>query len=470
MTYCWNWSERPADLAVSVFAHRAAAHGHAISLTQEGYTGPDALAAVALRCGLKGAPAAPGSQSGLRGADEPAGTPLRLPRIVLYTGDAIGYPYYAYYSHALWSLGLTYRRASAGQIAQGVLDHADLLIIPGGFATWGLDRIEEVEGVDQAIREFITRGGACIASCGGTFYLSEGRPGWLNAIDAKPRFTHEYLLTGTCLLNVRLTDPALRCGLPETLELPYYHGPVYDVAERHAPTLATFGEHVLPNRLFIDNPIDAARYGDIMRNRVAVLGGKTAGHHVVGFSAHPEMGEFLRKAMVLDGYVRHYLPLRGAKTMQETLRFYAKEDCIAFRLILNAATMLGAFAQESGVKKGTTEMSVSGNNKVLGITTEWRQGLARLRERLATDETPGVAALISTELVALETEWDSVLPLLERQPIDDELYVALRDAAAAIAGAAARTCIEAMVLQELPVRLASARMRMTRFDSILEMA
>jgi putative intracellular protease/amidase len=460
MAYCWSWSERPDDLAVAVFAHRAVARGHQICLTDDGYSGPDALADAAARCAVNGV------------SGKAIGTAaLRLPRIVLYTGDAIGYPYYAYYSHALWSLGLAYQRASAARIAQGILDHADLLIIPGGFATWGLDRIEGVTGVDQAVRGFIARGGACIGSCGGAFYLSEGRPGWLNAIDAKPRFTHEYLLTGTCLLNVRLSDPALRRGLPETIELPYYHGPVYDDAERGSSTLATFGEHVLSNRLFIDNPIDATRYGDIMRNRAAILSGRTTAHRVIGFSAHPEMGEFLRKAIVLDGYVRHYLPLRGAKTMQETLRFYAKEDCIAFRLILNAAIMLGAFNGGPGAQHNEPEIapdvSISNMNE---IDAAWREGLAGLRARLPVDEESGIAALIETELATLETEWRDLCISRKEYADDQELQRTLSDAAAAIARPTPLSCPEALVLLEFPVRLLAARSRMTRFDSILEIA
>jgi hypothetical protein len=464
MAYCWSWSERPDDLAVAVFAHRAIARGHEVSLTDNGYSGPDALAAAAALCTLSG------------GTGKATGPSLRLPRIVLYTGDAIGYPYYAYYAHALWSLGLAYRRASAAQIAKGILDHAEVLIIPGGFATWGLDRIEEVAGVDHAIREFIARGGACIGSCGGAFYLSEGRPGWLNAIDAKPRFTHEYLLTGTCLLNVRLSDPALRRGLPETLELPYYHGPVYDIAERGSATLATFGEHVLSNRLFIDNPIDATRYGDIMRNRVAILSGRTPAHRVIAFSAHPEMGEFLRKAMVLDGYVRHYLPLRGAKTMQETLRFYAKEDCVAFRLILNAAIILGAFNGEPGpqeeleIAPGASISDINDIHDINAIDVAWREGLADLRARLPTDEEAGIAALIEMELATLATEWQDLCVSLKEHTGDQELQLTLSDAASAISSPVPRSCPEAMVLLELPVRLLAARSRMTRFDSILEMA
>jgi hypothetical protein len=185
------------------------------------------------------------------------------------------------------------------------------------------------------------------------------------------------------------------------------------------------------------------------------------------------MGEFLRKAMVLDGYVRHYLPLRGAKTMQETLRFYAKEDCVAFRLILNAAIILGAFNGEPGPQEEleiAPGASISDINDINAIDVAWREGLADLRARLPTDEEAGIAALIEMELATLATEWQDLCVSLKEHTGDQELQLTLSDAASAISSPVPRSCPEAMVLLELPVRLLAARSRMTRFDSILEMA
>lgn len=486
MVYRWDWSDKPENLAAAVLAHRAAAHGHEIRLSEHGYAGPDSLAATAARLGLRGTT---GEQAGA------AGAAIRLPRIVLYAGAAIGYPYYAYYAHCLWSLGLSFRCASAAEVAGGLLDAAQLLIMPGGFATWGLDRAEAVPGVDRAVAGFIARGGACIGSCGGAFYLSEGRPGWLNAIDAKPRFSHEYLLTGTCLLNVRLTHAALRRDLPETLELPYYHGPVYDQAERQSANLGSFGEHVLANRLFIDNPIDAARYNEVMRGRVAILAGRSATHRVIGFSPHPEMGEFLRKGMVLDSYVRKYLPIRGAKIMQETLQFYAKEDCLGFRLVLNAAIMLGAFDAQLGASStnpaphGTAAATAPAPRAPQSFDPAWQEALARLRARLPADEDAGIAALIERELGRLAEEWSRLLNEddivarraatvhgTDRLEFDQALQHTLADAMSALADATQdsqntqptpRRCPEIMVLLELPVRLLAAHRRISRCDRLL---
>jgi hypothetical protein len=52
------------------------------------------------------------------------------------------------------------------------------------------------------------------------------------------------------------------------------------------------------------------------------------------------MGDLIRKYIALDGYVRHYLPIRGAQTMRDTLRHYRVADAPSFRLVLNAIHLL----------------------------------------------------------------------------------------------------------------------------------
>jgi hypothetical protein len=67
-----------------------------------------------------------------------------------------------------------------------------------------------------------------LASCGGAYYLSRGRPAWLGVAAARPVFTQEYLSTGVGVVTCALAPGPHRLGLPPTLEIPYYHGPVYD--------------------------------------------------------------------------------------------------------------------------------------------------------------------------------------------------------------------------------------------------
>ncbi len=110
-----------------------------------------------------------------------------------------------------------------------------------------------------------------IGSCGGAFYASEGRPGWLGAIDATPKFTQEYLLTGAAVLGISITDRLLNKGLPEAIELPYYHGPIYSNADRTAATLGHFRNYVEESRLFIDNPLDRGLFDREIKQAPAIL-------------------------------------------------------------------------------------------------------------------------------------------------------------------------------------------------------
>ncbi|AOB32151.1 hypothetical protein AKI39_17675 [Bordetella sp. H567] len=479
-----SWSPHGDALGIAVLAHRAMARGHALRLTPDGYAGPDTLARAARHAGL---PAAAVSGPGAPAAQDER--PIALPRIVLYCGAAIGYPYYAYYSHCLWSLGLPYRRATAADIAGGILDHADVLILPGGFATWGLDRIEGQTGVDDAIRAFLARGGAGIGSCGGAYYFSQGRPHWLGLLDAKPRYTHEYLCTGAGLLNVRLADAALRRDLPETMELAYYHGPVYEPGHRRARTGGTFESHIMSTRLFIDNPLEGERFDRVMRDRVAILSSNAHEGRVVGFSPHPEMGEFLRKAMALDGYVRKYLPIRGRKTMEETLRFYAREDCLSFRLVLNAALMLGAFdvrgdrgavdlgrqhQESAALRSGGTAApapACSPDENLRRAEQSWHVAANALAGRLDNEE-PALSELMGGMLHTLADEWKELLLAPELRDGDDEalsaeLCLVMDDAILALQGAP-RRAVEMLVLLELPVRLLAAAVRIARFDRVIK--
>jgi len=265
------------------------------------------------------------------------------PRVAIYAGEAIGYPYWGYYAHALFSIGLGFHAVTGAEVAAGCLGSYDLLVMPGGFATWGLDRAEGISGIDAAIGQFIQDGGAYMGSCGGAFYMSNGRPGWHGAVDAMPKFTQEYLKTGAGMLGISVDDPVMGRGLPEIVEVPYYHGPIYAAGERTAEALGQFRNYVCESRLFIENPLSPIMFEDEMRDTPAIFMSDFGKGKVLTFSPHPEMGEFVRKGIALQGYVRHFLPIRGFKVMDQTLQFFMKEDCAGFRLIYNAIGRLGLF-------------------------------------------------------------------------------------------------------------------------------
>ncbi len=265
---------------------------------------------------------------------------LAPPRIALLAGRASAYPYFAYYALCLIRLGLAYDPVDGASVAAGALEDANLFVLPGGFAIWGLDQAEGVAGADAAARAFLRGGGACIGSCGGAYYLSAGRPGWTGTAWAQPRYTHEYLQSGTGIVALSLAKTPLGLGCPRTIEVPYYHGPVYEEIGPGLTVAATFRALSLPSRLGIDNRLRARRFADEMAGRPAALYADGRRGRAVLFSPHPEMGDLVRKYIALDGYVRKYLPIRGRQTMEETLLAYRPLESPAFRLVLNAAHIL----------------------------------------------------------------------------------------------------------------------------------
>ena len=265
---------------------------------------------------------------------------LSAARVALLGGQVSAYPYFGFAALTLVRLGLPYRLVDGQSIARGDLRDVNFFVLPGGFSTWGLDRGEAAPGADAETRAFLDRGGVCIGSCGGANYLSMGRPGWTGTAAAYPRFPHEYLYSGVGVITLKIEDELFGIGLPPTIDLPYYHGPIYEEWGPGVKSLARFHEHSFAGRLFIDNPLERSFFDREMRGRAAILAADGPRGRAILFSPHPEMGDLVRKYMALDGYVRHYLPIRGKRVMEETLAFYRSTDAPSFRLFLNASRML----------------------------------------------------------------------------------------------------------------------------------
>jgi hypothetical protein len=257
-------------------------------------------------------------------------------RIAVLAGKASAYPYYAYYALALTRLGYAFVPVDGAGIGAGALEGENIAVLPGGFSNWGLDSAEESSGADAAFRGFLLGGGAVVASCGGAYYLSRGRPAWLGVADARPVFTQEYLRTGVGVVTCQITSGAYRLGLPPTLEIPYYHGPVYDELGPGCTPLGTFRDLYSDGRIFIDNPLSAETFSRHMQGRIAALRVAGPRGHAVLFSPHPEMGDLLRKYMALETYISHYLPIRGELVMRETLNSYSPAESRSFLMVLNA--------------------------------------------------------------------------------------------------------------------------------------
>jgi hypothetical protein len=270
--------------------------------------------------------------------------PLNPAVPLLFAGTASRFPYYAYYALCLLRLGVGYTPCDGATLSNGALDDANLLILPGGFSTWGIDNAENVHGADARVRDFLAQQGAAIGSCGGAYYLSMGRPGWTGTAQAKPLYTHEYLQSGVGVVTLEMRNGPLAFGCAPTMEVPYYHGPIYDLLGPGTDVAATFHELTLPGRLAIDNPLDREKFQRDMAGKPAVLLATGNRGRAVLFSPHPEMGDLIRKYTALDGYVRHYLPIRGIGTMRDTLRHYRICDAPSFRLVQNAIDELMTMA------------------------------------------------------------------------------------------------------------------------------
>jgi hypothetical protein len=393
------------------------------------------------------------------------------PNIAIYAGDAIGYPYWGYYAHALLSIGLGFDVVTGTDVVNGRLNDCDLLVMPGGFATWGLDRAEGLDGIDAAISTFIRKGGAYMGSCGGAFYMSQGRPGWHGAIDAMPKFTQEYLLTGAAVLGISVEGPVIGRGLPETVELPYYHGPIYSNGQRFAETLGHFRNYISDSRLFIDNPLSAVVFSDEMKDTPAIFMAPFGDGKVLTFSPHPEMGEFVRKGITFEGYVRHYLPIRGFKVMDQTLRFFMKEDCAGFRLIHNAIACLGLF---DGQTAGNDPISAP-TAGLVDVLDDLDATMTKQFEALAlmaADESESLQDIIAAETDRLKAEWTEVSSGLRQVtvsgPIDARVAGGLSSVLDAAAQAPQQTRLaELIVMTELPIRLAAAALRILACDQAL---
>lgn len=337
-----SWRRNGDNFDVALAVNRLLAHNHPVwwCLKPSGrieagdylVEGPSSLAELLSAFGLSTSPWSSRLPEGVRR--------LEAPRVSLLAGQASAYPYFAYYALCLTRLGLSYDPVGGPEITRGGLHGANLFVLPGGFAIWGLDMSEKSPGADAVVRAFLERGGGCIGSCGGAYYLSAGRQGWTGTAWTRPRYTHEYLQSGTGIVSLKLEDHLLALGCPTTMEIPYYHGPIYDDAGPGVEVAGVFHDLCLPGRLAIDNPLEARRFRREMAGRPAILRAQGTRGRAILFSPHPEMGDLVRKYVALDGYVRRYLPIRGQRTMEETLRAYRPLDSPTFHLILNATHAL----------------------------------------------------------------------------------------------------------------------------------
>ncbi|MGE5169347.1 MAG: hypothetical protein ACM3JC_03130 [Rudaea sp.] len=454
-----GWRANGDGFDVALAVHRALASG-ARAWWMQGAGGPadagDYL--LELSAPQRAALARLGLAIGAWRGDVPADArQLARPAVRLFAGRASQFPYFAYYALCLLRLGIDYVPCDGSALAHGALDDANLLILPGGFATWGIDAAEDAPGADARVRDFLARGGAAIGSCGGAFYLSAGRPAWTGAAQAKPLYTHEYLQSGVGIVSVALAEGPLAFGCPPTMEVPYYHGPIYDALGSGVDVAATFSALALPGRLSIDNPLDRERFERDMAGKPAILVTEGRRGRAVLFSPHPEMGDLIRKYIALDGYVRHYLPIRGAETMRDTLRHYRGADAPSFRLVSNAVDMLlSGYRSAHGVASDEPRARPSGSDDrprrdrsstdEIALAAFARRTLAALRDLGAGGEADLLRDLASRLSQRIAPAADHAAAVMMESAGDDDLLPAWRHLASAVG---ARDVSQATVAQRL---------------------
>jgi hypothetical protein len=73
------------------------------------------------------------------------------------------------------------------------------------------------------------------------------------------------------IVTLHMQPGPLALGCPPTVEVPYYHGPIYDLVGGGVEVAATFHSLSLPGRLAIDNPLDEALFRREMAGKPAIL-------------------------------------------------------------------------------------------------------------------------------------------------------------------------------------------------------
>ncbi|MEO6271099.1 MAG: hypothetical protein ABIP08_12435 [Lautropia sp.] len=464
-----SWRQNADSFGVAVVANRLAAHG--VAAQSVGTESGTCLAAgdfiLAPGAATDSAIGTLGLESDCFAATDfanSAAVDLSSPQIAVLAGRGSAYPYYAYVAHSLSCLGLRYDVLDAATIAAGALGAVDLLMLPGGFSIWGLDRSEQTAGVDRAVRGFLESGGACIGSCGGAYYLAQGRPGWLGIAPASPRYTHEYLRGGAGVVSIRLTPGPLTVGCAPAIEMPYYHGPIFDVVREPCVVAGWFESLSLEARIPIDNPLDDQRFRDHLNGRPAILQVNGKRGRAVLFSAHPEMGDIVRKWVAFGSYVEPFLPIRGQAVMEQTLDFYTPNDSPSLRLIHNAVQALGCRAA------GTRPPHFDASGGAGPGGTRPGDLVDRIVERLSCVPVSGHPAqrLIEREIARLRQLADGLGGESSWRPDPGEQRI-IEDAAAHLSGPGARAdgtvpVAQLMLDLEFPLRFLEAALRAKAVD------
>ncbi len=243
---------------------------------------------------------------------------LKLPRkLVVYNGLNSIELFFKPYRDLLNMFKLPYVEAKDGDIRDGLLEDCDLFIVPGGpdagesyYAGLG------DKGMGNIVR-FLENGGRYLGSCAGAYFPLTARPNspeqrmWLNVVGATDPTGIDYPQRGAGLVRIDLCAAgspvlySLAYGLPSSIDVIYWEGPVFHLSDPGVRILATYQQFLASGAectrwqpenqaavevLSYPNPLTRQRFDRHLLNMPAALDAAYGAGRLIMFSFHPEFG------------------------------------------------------------------------------------------------------------------------------------------------------------------------------------
>jgi glutamine amidotransferase-like uncharacterized protein len=313
---------------------------------------------------------------------------LKPIKIALYGGQS-GLP--TPYAEVFSTLGFKVEYVSESEIMVGRLisDGYDVLTVPGDGSTGELVALGEDGG--DAVQEFVANGGGYISSCAGSWAAAMGSLGWdesfyLQLINAKNwnvvegyagAFRKLYPGKGVMVFENINPDHPVMWGIPETFEMVWWQGPIFEVVSS-ALMYPSTAERLVVNQAFTDSFTAAEYYSDLLKQKregfkdtvaykaisqgkPVVVSGTYGKGKVVLFGPHPEF----KTELTLNGF--QYVPAR----------------MIANSVLWEASEGPYVFTTQKTVSSLATDLSPltrSGYTRISESATVYRFGLDRVLE------------------------------------------------------------------------------------------
>lgn len=191
--------------------------------------------------------------------------------------------------------GLDAFPVNAEMIRAGVLDRADLVIMPGGYSVTEAKTLG-AEGREK-VRAFLRRGGSWIGTCAGAFLVSQSSKSHPDMLDVMP-YTSVFA-GGRAEMMIAFNDDAEKlCGIkPKAYRIKYSGGPVLVPSNR-----VDGADFKVIARYDSDINVFGPKPRETMAEKAAVLAGTYGRGRVWASAVHPEVD--LADHHVLEGAFR----------------------------------------------------------------------------------------------------------------------------------------------------------------------